>query len=313
VGVLLAFGAVGCGSADPWPKEPGKLKVLASFPPLASFAKAVGGDDVVVLSLMATKGPHDFEGTPSDALKVRGANVFLVNGLGLDEVVCKRLQRACGNPNVKIVELGTIIDKEHLKKAPEHDESAHEGHAGHHHHGEHDPHVWLSPLFAAEMVVKLGEVLKEADPAHGDAYVRRAGEQAAKLVQLHNDGKDLLRDKKDRKLVTFHESLGYFGDAFGLEVAGVIEKWPGTEPSPVFLSKLADACKEKSVRVIAVEPQFPTNTAAKALLTKLKADGIDAEFAEVDPLETASEADISAGWYDARMRANLAALAKAMK
>src|SRR4051812_33632516 len=82
---LLSF--LGCSKAvDPWKDVPGgSTKVLVSFPPLYCFAKGVAGDDAKVLSLLAATGPHEHQATADDSLAAAGADLFLVNGLTLDD------------------------------------------------------------------------------------------------------------------------------------------------------------------------------------------------------------------------------------
>src|SRR5262249_11171760 len=88
----------GCGSpSNPWEGHAGPPRVVASFPPIASWTRAVGGEHVGVLSLCTTVGPHDYQFTPRDAEKLAKANLFLANGLGLDDSFVDRLNSNSGN------------------------------------------------------------------------------------------------------------------------------------------------------------------------------------------------------------------------
>ncbi|MBX9583812.1 MAG: metal ABC transporter substrate-binding protein [Gemmataceae bacterium] len=305
--LLLSVG--GCGRESAWPNQPGP-KVVVSFPPLYCFAKAVAGDDAAVRCVMSTTGPHDFNPTEVEARLLREADLFFVNGLGLDDGVAETLQKGSGNRRLKRVKLGDLIpEKQLLEGECHHDHD----HAGPHVHPT-DPHVWLSPDLAVVMVNGVRDELKAADPAHAAGYDRRAAEYVAKLRQLKADGAKLLADEKDRKLVTFHESLGYLAAAFDLEIAGVVQKRPGVEPNAKELEELVAMCQQRKVRLIAVEPQYTANTSAKTVLDELKRKGIaDAALVEVDPLETAHPSALTPDWYEARLRANLDALSRAMK
>src|SRR5258706_13143507 len=98
-GLLLA----GCSATpDPWPEKPGP-RVLASFAPLYSFAKNVAGEDASVLCVTAETGPHGFDPTPRDAVAVRRADLFVINGLDLDDGIAKKMTRGARNSGVKIV------------------------------------------------------------------------------------------------------------------------------------------------------------------------------------------------------------------
>ena len=67
--------------------------------------------------------------------------------------------------------------------------------------------------------------------------------------------------------------------------------------------------------MIAVEPQFPRNTAARVIRDELRAakPPVEAEFAEVDPLETCEASELSADLYERKMRENLENLTKALR
>src|SRR5262245_17476685 len=103
-GGLLAVLPAGCGpkaDADPWAGKPGK-RVLVSFPPLYCFATAVAGEDATVLAMMSDVGPHTYEGTERDARLLQGADVFFINGLGLEDDLARKLMAGTSNKSVKL-------------------------------------------------------------------------------------------------------------------------------------------------------------------------------------------------------------------
>lgn len=311
LGLLAVVPVVGCGNdGPPWPDKPGP-KVVASFPPIYCFAANVAGDDATVRTAMTSQGPHHFDPKQSDALILRKADLFFLNGLGLDERAAGKLKSFSANGKLKLVELGEKLDKKLLEEG----ECTHEGHD--HAHGAHehpiDPHVWLGLDMAELMVGGVRDELKEADPTRAADYDRRAAEYAAKLRKIREDGKAMLADKKERSFVTTHESLTYFARSFGLTVHDVIQTTPGKEPKGEELAKLVQEMVEHKIRVIAVEPQYSSQGAATRIVEELKRKGIDAVLVPIDPLETANEADLNPGWYEAKMRANLDALSKALK
>lgn len=310
---LFTLLPVGCGGNrdDVWPERPGP-KVVVSFAPIYCFATKVAGEDAVVRNIMTTTGPHDFNPTDTEARLLRKANILFINGLELDTNLANTLKRGSGNRDLKVVDLGgRIPEAELLEGSCHHDHGPGEAHD--HEHGI-DPHIWMSPEFAVRMVEGIRDELKAADPGHAANYDRRAAEYIGELQKLHADGRAMLKDKKDRQLVTFHESLAYFAKSFDLAIAGVVQKKPGVEPNSDEVGKLIEICKENKVRLIAVEPQYGTQTSAKTILEELKRKGIpDADLVVIDPLETVAPAELTPDWYVQKMRANLEALARAMK
>src|SRR5437762_11906257 len=100
---------IGCSrSPDPWGEGKDKsLKVLVSFPPLYCFTKAVAGDDARVVTLLAATGPHEHRANADDAQLAAGADLFLVNGLGLDDFVTNVAHNS-GNKNIKIIKIAEV-------------------------------------------------------------------------------------------------------------------------------------------------------------------------------------------------------------
>jgi ABC-type Zn uptake system ZnuABC Zn-binding protein ZnuA len=300
---LLTLG--GCTAAeDPWEKvEGGNLKVLVSFPPLYAFTRGVADKDAKVLSLLALTGPHEYHPTLSDSHVADGADLFLVNGLTLDDFVTDIANRS-RNKNLKVIKVAdqalaaTEPPRLHLTGA----------HARHSHSGEWDPHAWLGIEQAILMVQAIRDALKEADPGHAANYDRRAAAYVAKLKELETYGKDKLKDLKNRKLIANHESLRYFCRSFDLELVDMVMPQTGVDPDLKQLADLVEVCKKKDVHLIAVEPQYPSGHAEK-IKTSLKASNHTAILVDIDPLETGKREELDADWYLKGMRKNLDALA----
>jgi ABC-type Zn uptake system ZnuABC Zn-binding protein ZnuA len=312
--LLLGVGAVAsaallvsCNHNDTkeiWP--PGSPRVLTSFPPLYCFVRNVAGDDASVLCLCTTQGPHDYSYSAHDALTVKRAGLFLTNGLNLDDHFTTRLRDSCGNPGLRMVEVAQAIPADRLRK---YDPDSTE-----HRHGVYDPHVWLGLPEAVLMVKRVRDELKKANPAKASEYDQRAAAYLARLEDLHQYGQAAFRDKKEKDLISFHESLAYFARGFGLRIINHVAPRPGVEPDQHRLAELVKACRANGVRVITWEPQYQEGT-ARTLVDELRLKGVaDAVIVPVDPLETADAAELSdPAWYERKMRENIDNLAKVLR
>ena len=311
---VLAGGVPGCAKSTPaWQNRGGPPRVVVTIPALDSFVRNVGRERVGVICLCTTKGPHHYEYNPTDAIVLRDADLFLAIGLTLDDKFADAMQDESQNARLRYVKLGERLPKKLLLKGEEHEEGKDD--KGHEHeHGEYDPHIWLGIPQAIALVEMIRDQLSEIDREHAKEYADNAAAYVETLKKLQADGKEKLKDKKDRKIVAFHESLAYFADSFGLEIVDAIERAPGEEPLPGHLAKLVEKCKAHHVRVIAVEPQYPQGSSAEIL----KKDVKDIELVVVDPLETADAADLredqkelkNKDWYEKKMRRNVEALAE---
>jgi zinc transport system substrate-binding protein len=315
VGVALLLPGCGNSSDDGWPKDNNNLKVAVSFPPLYCFAANVAGEDANVRDLLTTTGPHNFNPTDREARLLHRADILFVNGIGLEGDKPESMKNGSGNKKLKLIELGDRIPKNMLSlwagEAEDGDEKKEHGNEQ-----SYDPHVWLSPEYAVFLVEGIRDELKAADPSHAANYDRRAADYIAKLRKLKDDGIAMMKDKKDRRFVTFHDSMSYFAKTFNLQIVGVVEKTAGSEPTDAQLKELIALCANPAapVRIVCTEPQYSTSNAGRELIKILEHKNVpDPVLVELDPLETVLPDQLTPDWYETKMRANLEALARAMK
>src|SRR5262245_49770549 len=200
LGLALAVAVLpGCsGPPDPWPEKPGP-RVLTSFTPLYCFALNVAGDDASVLCASTDTGVHHFDPSPQQAMALRRADIFLINGLDLDNDAAKKMAKSSRNRDLRIIEVAKAIPTSELREGMctcghEHGE-AEKNDPNHVHY---DPHVWLGIPKAIKMVEKICDVLKEKDPEHAKGYDERAATYIERLKALQEEGKLMLAAKKDR-------------------------------------------------------------------------------------------------------------------
>ncbi len=203
--VLAALGAVLL--ATPAAAQD-RIKVVATFSVLGDLVKNVGGDRVEVTALVGPNGDtHVYSPAPGDARTLAAAKVVVVNGLGLEGWMT-RLVKASGTKAPSIVASRGIKPRT-MKDAHGH------GHA----HNKTDPHAWHSIANVKVYVANIRDGLIKADPAGKAAYDENARAYLARLDALEAEVKAGLGKipAGRRKIITTHEALGYFGDAYGLE------------------------------------------------------------------------------------------------
>jgi zinc transport system substrate-binding protein len=317
--LALVIGLVFAGckrtTTGQWPAKEGP-KVAVSFAPLYCFTANITGDRGTVKSVLSTQGPHHADTSIQERVLLEEADLFVFNGLGLDDAFAQKLKSSTSNGKLKMLDLGKKLeaDKEThgLLLGPDGIPCEHEGHDHAHH--DHDPHMWLSPVIAGKMVEEIRYSLRGLEPDQKEMYDRNAAAYQAKLKAILDDGKAMLKGKTQRSFVTAHGSMQYFAKDFGLTIAGSLQARAGEEPSPTELKALIEKCLKETVTVIAVEPQYATHSSPKLLKEALEAGGLkDVAIIEVDPLETATATELTPDWYERKMRANLGNLAKVLK
>jgi ABC-type Zn uptake system ZnuABC Zn-binding protein ZnuA len=225
--VLFAFALLACGG--PEPGEDGRLRVVATTTQIGDFAANVGGDRVALTTLLKpNQDAHDFEPSPSQIRALNESALILRNGLGLDAFVEE--VAATNKDAITVItadiELREGAGEDHVGR--EDDRAAAAEAAGH------DPHVWFSVANAKEMVVAIREAFIKVDAANAETYRRNAERYLSELDALDTAIRQLAAEVPSacRKLVTNHDTLGYYADAYGFTVVGSVIPGTSTEARP---------------------------------------------------------------------------------
>ncbi|MGH7260253.1 MAG: metal ABC transporter substrate-binding protein, partial [Nitrospiraceae bacterium] len=125
-----------------------------------------------------------------------------------------------------------------------------------HGHNGGNPHIWLDPENAQQMVRQIALALSAADPAHAADYRANEDRYLRELGALETELLRRLQPIADRRIVVHHPAWPYFANRFGFHIVGEIVTQSGAEPSARHLQALAKTIREERVRVIVSEPQL---------------------------------------------------------
>lgn len=318
---LVAFVLIACLSPNARAADPatGKIRVICSMAPFASWTANIVGDAAIVETLLpADVGPHDFQFRPRDLKRIQSADLIVLNGLGIEEWLDKPLRANAKDLEKKLVRTSDGLKSELIYEVPELEVASggkKKGHDHHgHSHGDHgaaghegeqpNPHVWLDPILAKHGVSNILAGLLRVDPANGETYRRNATAYLSKLDALDKEVRQSVATFSSRSVVTFHDAFPYFTRRYGLELVGVIEEVPGVDPSPKYLSSLLKVVRNRNVKALFTEPQFSPKLAARL------AKDLGIAVGELDVLETGKG---SPDFYEAGIRRNLQALEKSLR
>lgn len=287
VAVLLGyFGYVRLTGAGSRYKAPaaGKVHVVATTYPLGEFARNIGGEYVFVTVATPTGvEPHDFEPTAQQVAFMTDADVFVMNGGGIDawanDVATQVLQR--GGKVVNISETPGLTDN--------------------------DPHIWLDPQLAQDVVRYIRYAIIDKDPAHRDEYLSMTDAYLTKLLETHQAYESGLRECTLRDVIVAHDAFGYIGRRYNVHIHSILGLSPEEEPSVKDIADLAELAKELNIKTIFFETLVPSK------LAKTLADEVDAQTAVLNPIEGLTRMQSIQGEnYLSLMEENLQALRAAM-
>lgn len=247
----------GCGgtTASPAPED-NTLHVLATTYPVYLFTCAVTeGVDGVTVDRLITESVsclHDYTLTVNDMKAIEKADVLILNGTGLEDFMDDALAASTA-PVIDCssdIALLPALDHHH-----DHDEGG-EADADHF-----DPHFWLDPDRAAQMLSAIGEGLSAADPANVQTYTGNAAKAQAQLTDWKGEVQEMLAPYAGQDLITFHDGFQYFAAAFDLNLLKAIEEEEGAEASAAEIKEIVTLIRNRQIPAIFTEANGSDSTA----------------------------------------------------
>ncbi len=229
---------------------PGALHVLATETFLSDMAQNVAGQRLHIDTLL-TPGidPHEFQPAPQDAIKIAQSQVLIVNGLGYETWLTKSLQDAGGQRLVVVATPGIDPELRSLRRASgwrsTHVDGSGEGGDLR---GQYPGRAYRRPTLPVRIVYT----------ANASAYI-------PKLKDLDTWIKTQVAEvpPEKRLLVTNHDALGYFADAYGFKVVGAVIPSVTDEASPSAqqMASLIDTVKSNHAPAIFLDASENQNLA----------------------------------------------------
>lgn len=301
---IVTAGIVYIGNRSHTPvRDTSKVTVAASFYPLYEFARQVGGNDVRVTNITPpTAEPHDFEPPAKILADTSKAAVFIYNGASFEPWTASFVRDYEGV--IIKASNGVFLSEGHH----DHREGVrHPGSQAHTATGETDPHFWLDPVWASQVVDSITLGLIQADPGHATDYKKRAAAYQGKLMQLDAAFRKGLEQCDQKTIVASHGAFSYVAQRYGFHVESIAGIRPDQEPDVARLAELATIVKEKHIPVVFFESLVSPRLAD----TIAKETG--ARIAVLDPVEGLSdEAKKEGKNYLSIQRENLANLRSAL-
>ncbi|MBD7914733.1 zinc ABC transporter substrate-binding protein [Clostridium sp. Sa3CUN1] len=289
LGILFSF--AGCKSNEDLDDDNGeRLRVGVTINPLKDFAEAIGGDKVDVFSIIPDgSDAHDFDPKPRDLNDLVKSDIFIYNGLGMEEWIDSVLTTVEGK-DVKIVEASTGVDEINLSEEDAHEHATEEEHNENHdedhdhdhdhdHNGK-DPHTWLSLSNAIIEAENIKNAFCEVDPENKGYYEQNFEKLKSEFNSLYEEYVPKFNELSNKDFVTGHAAFGYLCRDFGLTQNSIADVFGEGELTPKNLEALINYCKENGVKTI-----FSESTSSEKEAETL-AKEVSAKVVKVYSLET---------------------------
>lgn len=211
-----------------------RINVVTTITPLGDFVKTVGGEKVLVTVVVPPGAePHTFEPTPSLIMNLAKADLYVMNGAGLEFWMNKLLE-----VNQKMVVVDSSQGVALLQESED----------------EIEPHIWISLRNAAVQVNNICSGLIAVDPANKDYYIKNRDDYLQKLQSLDEELNQTFSGKKNRIFIVHHPAWTYFARDYDLSQVPLMEN--EKEPGPKYLGDVIDLARKNNITTIFIEPEY---------------------------------------------------------
>ena len=242
--IIVGFMAITLSACDET-RDSDKLQVVATTTYVGDMVRNVGGNLVEVSVLMDVGvDPHEYQPRQSDTEKIASADLLVINGLNLEEMMGE-VFRQIGDE--KLLVLGDFVDQADLL-FEENDEV--------------DPHIWFDLEIWQSLTLVVAEKLGTLDENNQLYYQTRAKEYSLDLKMLDvyiQDRIDVVPEDK-HVLVTAHDAFAYFGRSYGFDVYAVQGISTEAEASISDIDELAQLLVDLDINKVFWETSVPQST-----------------------------------------------------
>ena len=228
-----------------------KPVVVTTVAPITNMVRNIGVGHVDVRGIVPDgTDSHTFEPVPTDAKLLASADLIIVNGLDL-ELPTVKLAEKVKSTQTPILQLGNrVLPREDWR----YDFSFPREH------GHPNPHLWPNIALAMRYAEIIRDGLIALDPARKEEYRINADLYLTKLSKLDKAIASCVHTipKKNRKLVTYHDSFAYFAPRYGMQVIAAIQPSDFSEPRPQEVIRIIKQIKKENVPAIFGSEVFPS-------------------------------------------------------
>lgn len=302
---FMALFLAACGTSNTEEGTTDSLDVVTTFYPMYNFTENIVGTNGNVTALLgAGQDTHSYEPTPKDMAAIAEADVFVYSSEYMETWVPAVLE-TLSDSDVTVINASEGIafyeDNDTDHGHDHDDEEEHHEDEGHNHAV--DPHVWLDPVYAKQMVETISATIQSVDSENKTTYQENTAAYVEQLEALDVEFQTAFQAADNRVFVVQHAAFGYLARRYNLTEVSISALTSNQEVSPAKLAEIGNFIKENDVEVIYYQDSGNNDLAA----TLAKETGI--ELGVLSAVEGITKSDQEAGIdYLTIMHNNLEAL-----
>ncbi len=237
-----------------------KLSIMTTTTNLASVAKIIGGNKVIVESLCkGTQDPHFLEAKPSYTFKLSKADLLISIGADLEVGWLPLVIRGSHNPKLREGQIGHLVASAGLDLIEKSAGGLTRSDGDVHPDG--NPHFMLSPKMALLVATAIAQRFTDIDESNKAYYQENLATFRLKINELIKVWSKKIQPGV--KVITHHRTLSYFFKDFAVDNVDYLEPKPGIPPTSSHIISLIKKVKEQKIRKILLENYFDDSVAKR--------------------------------------------------
>jgi manganese/iron transport system substrate-binding protein len=249
-------------------------KVVATTTIICDMAKQIAANTIALTCpLKPASDPHIYEPTPADRKAIEEAKLVLYGGYDFEPNLIKIIDAT--SPAT------TKVEVHYVTLPPPKNVWAR------------DPHLWHNAQYGIRMVQIIQTSLAKAAPQNAALYAKNARAVTEEIAQIDTWIKVQIATipLASRRLVTTHDSLGYYSKAYGIPLKGALqgintEEKPTARQVAALVKTIQDAKVPTIFAELTINPKLietvASNAKVKVSSRELFADGLGEPGSEGD-------------------------------
>ena len=209
-------------------KDDGVTKIVTSFYPMYIIAENItdGAQNIELVNMADVNVGclHDYTITTEDMKKIENADIFIANGLGMENFLEKAIE---SNMDMKVIDSSANITDVIQDEA------------------ETNAHIWTSIDNYILQVKNISNELINLDPQNSDIYQNNTDTYVNKLEEL--------KELNGIKAISLNEAFEYMGKELGIEMTTIETDHEESTMSAEMLKNIIDKVKQENIEMIIID------------------------------------------------------------
>ena len=217
-------------------KDDKNIEIVTSLYPMYVIAENIteGANNIELVNMADVNVGclHDYTLTTSDMKKIESADIFVINGLGMESFLDKVIE---ARNDLEIVDssrnINNVIVDENIN----------------------NPHIWTDLNNYILQIENISNALQEYDLNNAEIYKENTSKYIEKIKSLQKEYNEKLQDLNNKKAICLNEAFEYLGQDLGINMTSIRTDHEESSMSAEMLKNLIDKANNEEINMIIID------------------------------------------------------------